>query len=55
MQHPRRGERHWVDRRDRRDLSLFQIGWRLIERNLTNGDLLPLALKPLSILKVSGR
>jgi hypothetical protein len=50
----RRGERHWVDRPDRRDLSLFQIGWRLIERHLLNGDLLPLALKPLSILKVSG-
>lgn len=50
----RRGERHWVDRHDRRDLSLFQIGWRLIERFLVNGDPLPLALKPLSILKVSG-
>jgi hypothetical protein len=50
----RRGERHWVDRRDRRDLSLFQIGWRLIQRYLTNGDTIPLALKPSSIVKVSG-
>ena len=50
----RRGERHWVDRHDRRDLSLFQIGWRLIERFLTNDDPVPLALKPLTILKVSG-
>jgi hypothetical protein len=50
----RRGERHWVDRRDRRDLSLFQIGWRLIERHLINSNPLPLALKPISILKLSG-
>ena len=50
----RRGERHWVDRHDRRDLSLFQIGWRFIERYLINWTPLPLALKPESILKVSG-
>jgi len=31
-----RGQRHWVDRRERRDLSLFQIGLRLIERQVTN-------------------
>lgn len=30
------GQRHWVDRRERRDLSLFQIGWRLVERQMTN-------------------
>jgi hypothetical protein len=30
----RAGLRHLVDRKDRRDLSLFQIGLRLIERNL---------------------
>lgn len=29
--------RHWVDRADRRDLSLFQIGLRLIDWRLTNG------------------
>ena len=31
-----RGQRHWVDRRDRRDLSIFQIGWRMIEWRLAN-------------------
>lgn len=50
----RRGERHWVDRTDRRDLCLFQIGWRLLERFLVNGVLLPSAFKPTSILKLSG-
>jgi hypothetical protein len=30
------GKRHLVDRKDRRDLSLFQIGLRYIERQLTN-------------------
>jgi len=30
------GLRHLVDRRDRRDLSIFQIGLRLIHRRLTN-------------------
>ena len=30
------GQRHWVDRKDRRDLSIFQIGWRWIERRLVN-------------------
>mgnify|MGYP003390024665 FL=1 len=28
------GLRHLVDRKDRRDLSLFQIGWRFIDRQL---------------------
>lgn len=50
----KRGERHWVDRKDRRDLSLFQIGWRLLERLLINGEALPWALQPVSIVKVSG-
>jgi hypothetical protein len=31
------GLRHLVDRHDRRDLSIFQIGLRLIQRRLTNG------------------
>jgi Transposase DDE domain len=31
------GLRHWVDRHDRRDLSIFQIGLRLIDWRLTNG------------------
>ena len=30
------GRRHLVDRHDRRDLSIFQIGLRFIERQLTN-------------------
>ena len=30
------GFRHLVDRNDRRDLSIFQIGLRFIERRLTN-------------------
>jgi hypothetical protein len=30
------GDRHLVDRKDRRDLSIFQIGLRIIERCLTN-------------------
>jgi Transposase DDE domain len=30
----RAGLRHWVDRKDRRDLSLFQIGMRFIDRKL---------------------
>ncbi len=50
----KRGERHWVDRHDRRDLSVFQIGWRFIDRFITNGSPLPNALKPMSLLKVSG-
>lgn len=32
----RTGQRHLVDRKDRRDLSIFQIGWRMIERLLVN-------------------
>lgn len=32
----RDGLRHLVDRKDRRDLSIFQIGLRFIERSLTN-------------------
>jgi hypothetical protein len=32
----RNGQRHSVDRADRRDLSIFQIGLRFIERCLTN-------------------
>jgi hypothetical protein len=32
----RSGDRHLVDRKDRRDLCIFQIGLRFIERCLTN-------------------
>ncbi len=30
------GDRHLVERKDRRDLCIFQIGLRIIERCLTN-------------------
>ena len=39
----RAGHRHLVDRKDRRDLSIFQIGLRFIDRKL-------LRLRPISIL-----
>lgn len=39
----RAGLRHLVDRKDRRDLSIFQIGYRFIDRKL-------LHLLPFSIL-----
>jgi hypothetical protein len=34
----RNGLRHLVDRKDRRDLSIFQIGWRIIERWFVNAS-----------------
>ena len=40
----RMGLRHFVDRKDRRDLSLFQIGWRFIERQLLRLLPFPLSL-----------
>jgi hypothetical protein len=39
-----RGQRHLVDRTDRRDLSIFQIGLRTIERCLTNAHFVPVLL-----------
>lgn len=30
------GRRHWIDRKDWRDLSIFQIGLRFIDRQLIN-------------------
>jgi len=38
------GQRHLVDRTDRRDLSIFQIGLRFIERKLTNVLFVPVSL-----------
>jgi hypothetical protein len=38
------GLRHIVDRKDRRDLSLFQIGWRFIDRQLLRLLSFPLSL-----------
>lgn len=40
------GQRSLVDRRDRRDLSLFQIGLRWIKRRLVNQLSIPIRLKP---------
>jgi len=42
----KRGQRRLVDRNDRRDLSIFQIGLRIIERCLTNALTVPLSLHP---------
>ncbi len=40
------GHRHLVDRVDRRDLSIFQIGWRFIQRRLTNALTVSIRLRP---------
>lgn len=40
------GQRHLVDRKDRRDLSLFQIGFALIKRRLQNGLTVHIRLHP---------
>jgi hypothetical protein len=42
----KRGQRRLVDRNDRRDLSIFQIGLRFIDRCLTNALNVPLRLCP---------
>ena len=35
------GQRHLVDRKDRRDLSIFRLGWDFIERRLALDDPIP--------------
>jgi hypothetical protein len=47
------GQRHLVDRAERRDLSIFQIGLRLVERRLTNASPLSIRLCP-TYCKLSG-
>jgi hypothetical protein len=47
------GQRALVDRKDRRDLSLFQIGLRIVERQLTNMQRPWMTLQP-CISKLSG-
>jgi hypothetical protein len=42
----KRGQRRWVDRNDRRDLCIFQIGWRMVERFLNHARSLPNGLQP---------
>lgn len=46
--------RSQVDRSDRRDLSLFQIGLRFIERLITNAKIVPVAFTPSLSTKLSG-
>jgi hypothetical protein len=48
------GERHLVDRHDRRDLSVFQIGFRSIQRRLHSLKVQLLASFPPAIFKLSG-
>jgi hypothetical protein len=43
----KRGLRFIVDRRDRRDKSLFRIGWDWIERCLALGNHIPLSFRPI--------
>ena len=40
------GQRYLVDRTDRRDLSLFRIGWDTIERRLANNHTISIRLLP---------
>lgn len=42
----KRGLRYLVDRSDRRDLSIFRIGWDTIERDLANGRSFSIRLLP---------
>jgi hypothetical protein len=48
------GWRPQVDRSDRRDLSLFQIGLRFIERCISNAKFIPVALLPQPPSQLSG-
>jgi hypothetical protein len=47
------GQTHEVDRTDRRDLSIFRIGWDFIERCLALNDPIPVAFVP-NFCSVSG-
>lgn len=48
------GLRIWVDRAERRDLSLFQIGFRSVDRRLTNGSPIGFDCPISSSAKLSG-
>lgn len=48
------GWRPQVDRSDRRDLSIFQIGLRFIKKRLANQKIIPIAFSPTRLLKLSG-
>ncbi len=42
----KRGLRHWVDRRKRRDKSYFRIGWDYLEHRLRLGESIPVRFDP---------
>lgn len=42
----KQGLRHFVDRNDRRDLSIFRIGFDMLERSFTNGSPVSIRLIP---------
>ena len=48
------GQRRLVDRAERRDLSIFQIGLRVVERRLTNALPVSIRLWPVCGCKLSG-
>jgi hypothetical protein len=48
------GQRHLVDRNERRDLSIFQIGLRWVKRRLTNALPVSIPLLPVYGCKLSG-
>jgi len=48
------GERRLVDRNDRRDLSVFQIGLRFVERRLTSAQPVSFSSFSPSVIKLSG-
>jgi hypothetical protein len=48
------GQRRLVDRAERRDLSIFQIGLRSVERRLTNALPVSIRLQPIYGCKLSG-
>jgi hypothetical protein len=48
------GQRRLVDRAERRDLSIFQIGLRSVERRLTNALPVSIGLRPVYGCKLSG-
>jgi hypothetical protein len=42
----KKGQRNLIDRSDRRDLSIFQIGWRFLIRQVTNESPVAVCLSP---------
>jgi len=42
----KQGKRHWVDRNNQRQLSIFRIGYDMLERCLINGNAFSLRLIP---------